>query len=97
MTTSDFGQWLEGADPETSEEVYYLYSAIKNEHDEAMWQVSRSGGQLFVKGDSCDDTLRLASDRAKQAFLDHIERTFCEGMGIESWYGFRRNLDNPHA
>jgi len=97
MTTSNFQEWLEGADPETPDEVYYLYVAVKNEADMGMWYVLRSGNQWFVKGDSCEDTLRLASDRAKQAFLDHIERAFCEGMDIESWYGFRRNLDNPHA
>jgi hypothetical protein len=97
METTNFEEWLERPNPETPNEIYYLYEAVKNERDEAMWSVLKRDNQLFVTGDNCEHTLLLASDREKQEFLDHIERTFCEGMGIESWYGFRRNLDNPHA
>jgi hypothetical protein len=97
MTTTNFQECLDGAGPETPDEIYYLFQAIKNAGDEGMWYVSKHGNQLFVRDDNCPDTLLLASPSAKQTFLNHIERKFCGEMDMESWYGYQRNLNNPHA
>jgi hypothetical protein len=97
MTTMSFDEWLGAADPETPDEIYYLYYAVKRAQDDAMWSVSTHGHQMFVTGDGCEVTLLLASADARQAFLKHIEATYCEGMDIDSWYGLQKSLENPHA
>ncbi|HEY1136472.1 MAG TPA: hypothetical protein VGE64_03185 [Xanthomonadaceae bacterium] len=94
-TITDFEAWLEQADPEGHEEVYALYQAVYGAEDYGFYEckVSADGTKWFIKSGHVEDTLMLASEKARSAFLSLIENKYTEGdMDIESWYGYRRAM-----
>lgn len=82
-------------------EVYALYQTVLSGEGEDPFtcQHGKKGRkQLFIKSDCSEDTLMLASEKAQTAFLKYIEQAFCEDdMDIDSWYGWKCNMDNPKA
>lgn len=94
-TITDFEAWLDEADPDDFEEIYGLYCTVKDEEPSAWYQCSRSKDKqrLFVKGSHTEDTLMLASDKAKNAFLSLLVSRYCDSDGdMEMWYGFKRAM-----
>lgn len=92
-TIKDFKAWLDEVSLDGYEEVYSLYSSVKNVEKWMSYTTKvrpcKTGNQYFVEADGCDDTLLLASEEAKKAFLKFLEDTYCdEGMDMESWYGY---------
>ena len=94
-TITDFEAWLDQADPEGHEEVYSLYRAVVDTTQMGPFQCkpAKGGNGLIVYADHIDDTLLLASDKAKSAFLNEIEKRYVNNdMNIEGWYEFNRSM-----
>ena len=52
-----------------------------------------NGTKYFLKSVECDDTLMLASEKARQTFLSIIETEYCEGMDIEGYYAYHHAME----
>jgi hypothetical protein len=94
-TITDFEAWLDQADPEGHEEVYALYQAVYGAEDCGFYECKASvnGTEWFLRAGHVEDTLMLASGKARSAFLSLIERRYTDGdMDIESWYGYKRAM-----
>jgi hypothetical protein len=94
-TITDFEAWLEQADPDGHEEVYALYQAVSAGEDYGFYECKASddGTKWFLKGGHVEDTLMLASEKARSAFLLLIESKYTDGdMDIESWYDYMRAM-----
>lgn len=94
-TITDFDGWLDQADPDDYEEIYALYRAVANGETFGRYECKPSQGHFkwFVKAGCTEDTLMLASSKAREAFLRRIEERFGDGeLDMESWYHFHRNM-----
>ena len=97
-TTTDFNKWLEAADPDDFEIIYALYQAVEERETNDPWQISLKGEKTFMTCGFAQDTLMLASEKARNSFLSLILNKYCGDFGdIESWYGYERNMHNPKA
>ncbi len=47
----------------------------------------------FVKCTYIDDVLMLASDDARDYFLDYLEKEYAGEMGIEGWYYYNHAME----
>lgn len=93
-TITEFESWLDSADPDDHEEVYALYQAVSNSENAGIYTCSENKGKYFLKADHVDDTLMLASDKARSAFLSAVDFRFgiAEFGDIEGWYGYKRAM-----
>lgn len=93
-TVTDFNTWLSEAEPEGYEEIYSLYKCVENENDYGIWTCGKNNDMLFIKARHTEDTLKLASEKAKKAFLRLIFDNYVEDkeMNIEMWYGYQRSM-----
>lgn len=89
QATTNFIDWLTEVEPENHEEVYSLYRSI-NDCDE--WSCFKTeearGNGWIVSASHMDQPLLLASEKAKKAFLIHIEKAYCDDLEMEGWYAF---------
>ncbi len=89
---TDFKEWFEGGDY-NFEEVYNLYQSVSRVEEWGLFATTsretKTETQFFVKNNYSDEQLLLASEKARVAFLRYIEDSKCEGLDIESWYGFQ--------
>ena len=96
MTTTDFQEWLAVADPEGYEEVYSLYRSVKDTTSFGLYDVTKAKGDdegWIVSAKHVDEKLLLASNKAKEAFLNHIEKTYCDGeLEMEGWYAYKHGM-----
>lgn len=97
--TTNFANWL-SAYYYDFEEIYSLYQSVDKVERWSFFEVTqketKNGTEYFVKSDICDVLLRLASEKARKAFLTYIEIQYCGELNIESWYGdnyFNRKYD----
>jgi hypothetical protein len=93
-TITDFEGWLDQGEPEGYEEVYSLYRCVQDEEDFGIYECKSKDGKLFIKAGHTDDTLMLASEKAKTAFLKIIETRYVDDndMDIESWYAYNHAM-----
>lgn len=94
-TITEFEEWLEQADPDDHEEVYALFRALTDTETFGPYEciLGPSKTMWFVKAAGADDTLLLASEKARTAFISLVEQRFGDGeLDMESWYHFHRNL-----
>ncbi|NIA11948.1 MAG: hypothetical protein GWP10_20055 [Nitrospiraceae bacterium] len=91
-TITKFDVWLDEADPDDHEEVYALYRAVSDVDQFGMYKCSVNNGKYFVKGDHTEDTLMLASEKAREAFFKAMKTRFGIEGDIESWYGYKRAM-----
>ena len=92
---TDFEAWLDGVSPEDHEEIYSLYSSVANCEEWGLYKTVQANGSTnrwIVTCSTNEDGLRLASEKAKNAFLKHIVDKFCDGEDIETWYGFKHAM-----
>lgn len=92
---TDFEAWLDQVDPEGHEEVYSLYRSVADATQIGLFESkpAKGGKGLIVYKDHIDDYLLLASDKAKSAFLNEIEKRYVDNdMNIEGWYEFHRSM-----
>ena len=94
--TTDFQKWLNAAEPEGHQEVYSLYRAVEDCSSFGIYDVKPakgSGGRWIVSTSHLDEGLLLASDEAREAFLLHVTRTYCDrDLDMESWYSYKHSI-----
>lgn len=94
---TDFKGWLFGVYTGDFSEIYELYYAVqdcvKRESFSCTERVTSKGKQYIVECDYIEESLILASPKARSYFLDYLEETYAKDLGIEGEYGFRYNLD----
>ena len=85
--TFDFQQFLNGIEPEDSQEVYALYTAVEKGLSFGIYNVKPATGsdRWIVSAPHSDEGLLLASSKAKKAFLSWLTRTYCGDLDMESW------------
>lgn len=91
-TITDFNAWLDEADPDDCEEIYALYKAVMDVDELGMYKCSVNNGKYFVKGNHTEDTLMLASEKARLAFMKTMDARFKIEGDLEGWYGFERAM-----
>jgi hypothetical protein len=94
-TITNFNDWLEQADPSGYEEVYALYRALEDCDASGIYSCIKSekGDKWFFKGENTEDTLMLASPKAKDMFMKLIESKYGDGeLDMESLYHLERNM-----
>lgn len=91
-TITDFSHWLSSVELEDHNDVYSLYQAVDRLEDWGAFSISKkeshNSTRYFVKCSFIDDVLLLASEKAKHAFLNQIEKKYAGEMTIEGWYGY---------
>lgn len=93
-TLTEFQDWLDEIDLSDYEDVYSLYRSVNENEEFGMFKTDiAKNGQIIVSCSIIDDKLRLCSEKAKKAFLHLLETKYCEGMDIESWYGFNHAME----
>lgn len=95
MATTDFQTWIEEIDLSELdyEEIDSLYRSVNEISDFGLFETeSTKNGQYIVSCSTIDDKLILASERARTAFLTHIEKEYCDG-NEEGWYAFHRAME----
>ncbi len=89
-TTTNFEEWLAQVDP-NKHEVRAVYYTVTGEESQAPFELSKSTDKLFVKYPDAD-TLMITA-RAKNVFVDILQKKYCDGMDVESWYGLECALE----
>ncbi|MDY4388687.1 hypothetical protein [Pectobacterium aroidearum] len=92
-TITDFDSWLDQADPDDYEEIYALYRTVADADEFGLYKCSVNNGKYFVKADHAEDTLMLASEKARSAFLQAVDSRYDIEGDIEGWYGYQRAMD----
>ena len=88
-TTKDFEEWINALNPE-DHEIEPLYQSVKNPELEGLFRIQPVGGNgevWMVTAPHVDLALILGSQKARNAFLLHLEQTFCRGEDMEGWTG----------
>lgn len=96
MATTDFNSWLFcHVIPTDYIDVYDCYMAIHDKEGNYRFDVKNNveQGKLFVTPVGSDDTLMIASEKARQTILNMIEGKYCDGMDIESYYAFHEAME----
>ena len=90
MAITDFNCFLNNI--EDLEDAYFLDQAIRSECEVGYYNCIRSGNQLIVSSNLWTDSLCLASDSAKEYFLDRLQERWAidKGWSIEASYDFKR-------
>ena len=88
MSITDYKEWTFALDLENYEEIDCLYQSVKNISDYGMYRTveGRKPGTFIVTASFMDDSLFLASEKARSAYLHYIEETYCSGESEEIWY-----------
>jgi hypothetical protein len=89
-TITDFDAWLDQADPEGHEELYGLYRCVIDGEDFGSWKCRKHDDKLFVSAGNIEDTLMIASEPAKSAFLGVLRDRYVpdKDFSVEGWYEF---------
>ncbi len=96
MATTDFKSWLFcHIIPTDYNDVYDCYLAIQDKIGNYRYGVKNNAeqGKLFVTPAGTDDTLMIASEKARQTILRIIEEDYCDGMDIEGYYAMHRAME----
>ena len=96
-TMTDFNEWLLGADIEDHNDVYCVFKAAKELEEWGAFnctkRITSKGNMYFLKCSYIDDILMLASDKAREAFLYHLEKKYAGNENdIESWYYYKEAI-----
>ena len=74
-------------------DVCCLYRSVEEEDTYGLFSTSRKDDKLFVKCDICDDTLMLASPKAKEFFLSLLDNRYLKGMNVDAYESYHRELE----
>ncbi|WP_052600187.1 hypothetical protein [Aureispira sp. CCB-QB1] len=96
-TTTDIAGWLDFVEPENYEEIYCIYRSVNDADDWGAFSCTKKnsskGNMYFLKCDYCDDTLMLASEKAKEFFLKYLSDNYVKSdLDIEGWYYLNRAM-----
>ena len=96
MATTDFEAWLFcHVLPSDYIDVYNCYTAIQDKSGNGSYDVQYNfdQGKLFVTPVGTNDTLMIATEKARQTILNMIENRYCNGMDIEGYYAFHQAME----
>lgn len=96
MAITDFSAWLACMDLSDYEDIYSLYRSVAECDEYGMYKTQVANGinnGWIVKATFLEDTLHIASDKAKQTFLSMIEKQYFNGMDLEGWYAYMRAME----
>ena len=95
-TTTDFKEWLGGAEPDSYLEVYALYKAVEGCTSYGIYDVQPAKGsseRWIVSASHTDSALLLASSAAREAFLLHVKLTYADrDLDMDSWYSYKHAM-----
>lgn len=88
MSITDFEAWTFALDLDGFEEIDALYRSVKEVDDYGMYRTvkGKKDGTFVVTASFMDDSLFLASEKARDAYLRYIEEKYCGGEPEEIWY-----------
>ena len=96
MTTKDFSAWLICMDLSDYEDIYSLYRSVEECETYGSFDTQIAKGfnnGWIVKATYIDESLYLASEKAKNTFLSMIEKRQFNGMDVEGWYAYMRAME----
>lgn len=96
-TMTDFKDWIDSSDLEDYNEVYCLYKSVEELNDWGAFtttkRVTSKGNMYFVKCDYLDEILMLASDKARDYFMEYLTKKYAGEMNIEGWYYYNHEME----
>lgn len=97
VDTKQFGRfkdWVENyVDADDYEDVYCLYQAVYNVDRYGMYSAQSDGDNVIVSSDMGEEGLVLRGSAEQQEFLDYLDDTYGEDIGIESLYSFNKAME----
>jgi hypothetical protein len=96
-STTDFELWIDSnlhiADVVQVWEVYEVTSSRNGE--QGSFSASKRGDMTFIKGDDTNhpQTLVLSSEKARKAFLAHLDYGYADQGGVYGAYQFERAMN----
>ncbi len=88
MMTSNFKKWLIAYGPTEGdvEAICGLYNAADNRTSSNMYECSLAEGEFYIRARHPSKPVRIATEVARQAFLEAIVEYYCEGFpNLRSW------------
>lgn len=86
--------WLDGnLERNDYEDVYCLYLSVLNVDSYGMYSAKMAGDNIIVKSTIGEEPLVLRSDDEQQKFLDYLDDTYGEDIGVEAMYNFNRAME----
>ena len=85
-TLTNFSQFIDNLGETDAETIDCLYQAVKQGTDNGWFSVREQPTGLYVKSILNSDTLWLATDEAKKAFLNTLDYRFKGGSGLKGYY-----------
>ena len=95
MTTKDFSEWLVCMDLSDYEDIYSLYRSVEECETYGSFETQIAKGSnngWIVKATYIDESLHLASEKAKNTFLSMIEKRYFNDMDAEGWYAYNKAM-----
>ena len=91
---TDFSTWLASVDTEDHDEIYAMFTAIRDVAEVGSFactaKKTQNGNQYLVKCSYSADTLLLTSGAAKTTFLNKLQRQYAgPEWTMETWYDFK--------
>lgn len=97
QTITDFKVWIEGSDLENYSDVYCLYKSVEGIDEWGAFSTTQretsKGNMYFVKCDYLDEVLMLASDKARDYFMEYLEKKYAGEMDMEGWYYYNYEME----
>ncbi len=94
MATQNFSDWTSEIDKENYNEVQDLYDTVDSLSNGGSFTIQEANGKnngWIVSGMGMADTLHIASEQARQAFLSFIKTHFCDGMEVNGWVAMKHD------
>lgn len=89
-----FTDWLDGnLMGDDYDDVYCLYLAVFNVDSYGMYSAKKVGDNIIVKSDMGEEKLILRDETERQKFLDYLDDTYGEDIGVEALYSFNKAME----
>ena len=89
-----YEEWLDAnLDEDDYEDVYCLYQAVYNIDSYGMYSAKMKGDSIVINADMGEEPLVLRDETDRQKFLDYLDDTYGEDIGVEALYSFNRAME----
>lgn len=89
-----YTEWLDGnLDEAEFEDVYCLYMSVYNVDSYGLYTARQDGDNIVVKSDMGERELVLKGTTEQQKFLDYLDDTYGEDIGVEALYSFNLAME----
>jgi hypothetical protein len=90
--TSKMNNWLDGLDLDGYEEIYQLYTCVKNRENYGLFTFE-DDKRIEIGCNYISSRLKLETEAEYNKFLLLIEQEFMDDMDPESWYSFQHAIN----